>query len=135
MVKEFLTSEMIEHGKEVIRKLDSAELEIRSALWLYLEDPEKWRLILASPIVRIDGPKKVYKKVKQVLASKALDTNIIDLSDISVVEDNHSLIKLMSNAIGQVPELSEVRFSRNTIQGHYIEDALIYRLNYQQKVA
>lgn len=86
-------------------------------------------------MVRTDGPKKVYKKVKQVLSAQELEKNVIDLSDISVVEDNHSLIELISSAIGQVPDLSEVRFSRNTIQGHYIEDALIYRLNYQQKVA
>lgn len=32
MVKEYLTSEMIEDGKEVIRKLDDEKLEIRSAL-------------------------------------------------------------------------------------------------------
>jgi len=135
MVKEQLTSEMIQLGKDVLHRLDDTALDVRSALWFYLEDSEKWRLFLATPQVRVEGPKKVYQQVKRVLSQIESESTGIDLKDISVVEDNHSIIKIISGAIGQVPGVSEVRFSRNTIHGHYIEDALIYRLNYQQKAA
>jgi len=135
MVKEQLTSEMIQLGKDVLNRLDDTELDIRSALWFYLEDSEKWRLILATPQVRVEGPKKVYQQVKRVLSQIESERTVIDLKDISVVEENHSIIKIISAAVGKISGVSEERFSRNTINGHYIEDALIYRLNCQQKVA
>ena len=135
MVKEQLTDEMIQLGKEILKKLDEANLNISSAFWFYLEDAEKWRFILATPQVRIHGPKVVYQKIKQVLSKFGSDRKVIDLKDISVIEDNHSSIKIMSKAIGPISGIAEERFSRNTINGHYIEDALIYRLNFPKKVA
>ncbi len=135
MVKETLTSEMIESGKRLIQRMDKNNLNIQSAFWYYLEDSEKWRLFLGSPLVREEGPKMVYQKIKNVLQNIGSDIDNIELKDISVIEDDHSLVELISTAIGVIPDIAEVRFSRNAVNGHFIEDALIYRLKYQQKVA
>lgn len=128
MVKEQLTPEMIQLGKDLIKRLDETEIVIDSAFWFYMEDSEKWRLIIASPQVEEQGPKKVYQEVQKVLNSDESNKKI-GLKDISVVENNHSLINLMNIAVGRIEGVSEKRFSKNTVNGHYIDDVLIYRLN------
>lgn len=127
MVKEQLTPEMIQLGKLLIERLDKTSLMVQSALWFYIEESEKWRFIIASPQVKKQGPKKVYQQIQKEITSVKSD-NKISLKDISVIEEDHSLIKLMSLAVGTTENISEIRFSRNTVNGHFIEDALIYRL-------
>lgn len=128
MVKEQLTPEMVTAGKNLINYLDKSEIGISSAFWFYMEDSEKWRLILSSPKVKSDGPKKVYLEIQKCIEELGKEGTIINLRDISVVEQEHSLIKLISKGIITGDGISEIRFSRNTINGHYIEDAMIYRI-------
>jgi len=128
MVKEQLTNEMVNAGRNLLKKLDLSDLEISSAFWFYMEDSEKWRLVISSPKVKMEGPKKVYLKVQNVLEKMEGGDVKLNLRDISVVEEDHSLIKLIGKGVATGSGISEIRFSRNTINGHYIEDALIYRL-------
>ncbi len=60
-VKEGLTKEMIEAGAEFMRHLDETNLDIRACLWLYLEEPNRWRLVVADPRVRDEGAMRAYK--------------------------------------------------------------------------
>ncbi len=87
VVKEMLTQEMIQAGAEITRRLDEAHLEVRASLWWYIPDKNLWRLIVASPAVRLDGPKKVYQKIQTILSTMSDKTWKIPLYDISVVEE------------------------------------------------
>jgi hypothetical protein len=128
VVKEILTKEMIEAGADLTRRLDEAGLKVSASLWLYIPDSNLWRLIIASPAVRTDGPKKVYRKIQSILSRIPGDASIIRLTDISVVEDNDPLILLLRIALRTGDGISGRRFSRNTINGHFIEDTYIYRI-------
>jgi hypothetical protein len=127
VVRQMLTNEMIERGAELTRQLDCAPIEVIASFWLYISESEKWRLIIASPQVTKNGPKKVYRKIQDVLAKIPEESPRISLMDISVVQDDYPLISLLRRAIK--PEgTSGVRFSRNVINGQLIEDAYIYRM-------
>jgi len=128
VVKEILTREMIEAGADLTRRLDEARLKVNASLWLYIPDSNLWRLIMASPAVRKDGPKKVYRKIQSILSKIPGDASIIRLNDISVVEDNDPLIILLRIALRTGDGISGIRFSKNTINGHFIEDTYIYRI-------
>lgn len=92
MVKDSLTQEMIDAGKELIKELDRTGLNVTTSLWLYLTDLNTYRLIVASPQVGKDGPLKVIKKIQTVLSKMAKkSTKYIPLEHISVVEDADSL--------------------------------------------
>ncbi len=65
VVKESLSTEMISAGAELTRQLAEARLLIDASLWFYSTDSNAWRFIIASPEVRADGPKWMYKKFKQ----------------------------------------------------------------------
>lgn len=128
MVKEMLTKKMIEVGIELIRLLDQAHLVVTASLWLYIPESNIWRLIIASPEAKTDGPRKVYKKIQIILSNIRDEHPSVGLRDISVVESDNPIISLIRLAIRTGDGISGIRFSKNTINGHFIEDAYIYRM-------
>jgi len=127
-VKEILTKEMIESGAELTRLLDQAQLMVSASLWLYIPESNIWRLTIASPEVRTCGPKKVYQKIQSILSQIPEEQPSVGLKDISVVENDNALISLLRIAIRTGDGISGIRFSKNTINGQFIEDAYIYRM-------
>lgn len=127
MFVDILSEEMISAGEEITKYLDKAQIEVSASLWFYVTDLNTWRLIIASPEVRIYGPKNLYKKIQSVI-SKLPDDKKIALKDIAVVDNNDPLITLLRTAIKTGKVISGIRFSRNTINGVFIEDAYIYRI-------
>jgi hypothetical protein len=128
VVKEILTKEMIESGAELTRLLDRAQLTVSASLWLYIPESNIWRLTIASPEVKTCGPKKVYQKIQSVLSQIPEEQPSVGLKDISVVENDNVLISLLRIAIRTGDGISGIRFSKNTINGQFIEDAYIYRM-------
>lgn len=127
VVTESLSSKMIEAGAELVRRLDQMHFDVRSALWLYVSEVGTWRLIIASPEVKRGGPRNAYKKVQSALGEIQNEPKV-GLEHISVVDSHDPLVSLLRTALTTGPRISGVRFSRNTINGHFIEDAYIYRV-------
>jgi hypothetical protein len=128
VVKEQLTEEMIEAGAQLTAKLDEMGLPMAAALWFFLPDTNEWRLLFASPALSTAGPREVYKTVEEarrVLGDKAA---AVPLSVIGLVDANYELVQLLRDAIQTGAGVSRIRFSKNVVNGHFIEDALIYRM-------
>jgi hypothetical protein len=124
MVKSELTEEMVHSGRELLQKLDRQRAIIKVALWLYLPESDQWRLVFGSPELRIAGPKRIYRQVQSLIARSDVK---VPLSSVAVLDTSAPLIRTLS-AVLRVPGISGIRFSRNTIDGNYIEDAYIYRV-------
>lgn len=124
MVKEQLTDEMIEAGARLTAQLDEAGVPIVAALWLFQPEINEWRLLFASPEVGTQGPRAVYAKVRQALDG-AGDPRL-PLSNIGVTDTDDDLVRLLK-AIRTGPGIARIRFSKNVLEGHFIDDALIYR--------
>ena len=123
-----LSEEMINAGAKLIDQLDECSYLVHGALWLYYPDPETWRLVIALPDVRSHGPRKAYKLVQAVVSRMPKEEPTIALQNISVVDAKDSFISMLRSAIQPGEGISGIRFSRNTINGIYVEDAYIYRL-------
>lgn len=133
-VKESLDSEMITSGRLLLEELDQETPQVKAALWFYFEESESWRLILAFPQVEKTGPKVIYTRVQKLFNAlrkkKSLEfSSRFDLNDVAIVSSHHAIVELMSSAIKTGPGINGLRFSRNTINGTFIEDAYIYRLS------
>jgi len=127
LVKETLSGEQIAAGAELVKKLDEKEIPLAAAFWFFLPEPNQWRLILASPLVRLEGPKRLYRQVQSLLTK--VGDSAVRLADVAVIDSQDPLILLLGNAIRTGTGISGIRFSRNTINGVFIDDAYIYRLS------
>jgi len=125
MVTQTLTKEMIDEGASLLRRLDAEKLEVTAAFWFYLDSSDIWTLIITSPKIQSEGPKGLYGRIQKLLGNGSA----LSLRDISVLPSDDPIPKLLSGAIKTgANDVSGIRFSRNTINGHFIEDAYIYRL-------
>lgn len=120
-----LTSEMRAAGENLIHELDRRKFPAKAAFWLYETEGDDWRLMIATPQLRSVGPRKLYKSVQQAIAK--IDTPI-RTSSVFLLDTKDPFIKRLSTAIGRGPGVSGMRFSRNSINGRFIEDAYIYRM-------
>ncbi|MCK4385659.1 MAG: hypothetical protein KAW16_07520 [candidate division Zixibacteria bacterium] len=127
MDKTALVEKVIQGGKGLIKALDKAGFQVEAAIWFYLTDSGEWRLLIASPFVEKNGPKKAYNFIQGVLAKSSPPLGI-SLKDISAVSPKHHLISLLRTAIRTGPDISDIRFTRNVINNTLIEDAYIYRI-------
>lgn len=127
MVKEQLTSAMIDAGAELTTKLDEIGLPVTAAFWLFVPELNEWRLQFASPDVSTRGPREVYEKIRLAIDQLGAKAAAVPLSIIAVLDADADLVRLLKQAIRTGPGVSRIRFSRNVINGHFIDDALIYR--------
>jgi len=128
LVKDVLDDKMIEAGADLTRRLDEAGVAPSASLWLYVPELNIWRLMIASPLVKSQGPRKVYRKIQSLLTGPTGGESLIPLPSITVVENNHPLISALRSAVATRKPICGIRFSRNTIRGHFVEDAYIYRM-------
>ena|SRR2546422_937012 len=127
MAASTLVEQDITDGERVVKALDKSGLQVQSAFWYYYPETDKWLLFIATPTVDEEGPTGTYSRVQRTLA-KISPEPALSLKDISVVSPNHELVQLLRTAIRTGPGTSHVRFSRNTINGVFIADALLYRV-------
>lgn len=127
--KASLTQDMIRAGEDLLRRLDKADVGVSDALWLYVPEVSAWQLLIASRRVRTEGPKKLYKKIQTILGNMPKDAPRISLRDVSVAHEKIPLLSLLRIVIRTGPGINGVRFTGNTINGVFIEDAYIYRVS------
>ena len=128
MVKESLDEVMIRGGAALVEGLDKAGRRVSAAFWFYYPDANAWRLLLASPDVASKGPREFYLAVQNVLSTIQRADLSIALDDIAVVPSDSQLVGLLRGMISTGPGISQIRFSKNVIDGTFIDDVLIYRL-------
>jgi len=128
MVKTEPTDHMITAGAEFVRQLDSARLEVIAGLWFYETDEETWRFIVGSPEVRTRGSNAVYRKIENVLGKLGDARSVFSLGVIRAVKDVDPLLNLLRIAVRTGPGIHNIRFTRSSVNGHFVEDAYIYRL-------
>lgn len=126
LVKEPLTEEMIKAGAELTRRLDEANWLVVASFWNFVPEQNQWKLIFASPRLLSDGPAQAYYAIRR--ASAALPEQFPSLKQISVVPPDDEVVQALSLAVHTGWAISGIRFSHNTINGRFVEDAYLYRI-------
>ena len=117
---------MQEQGAVLTDLLLEAGLSLRASLWLLDPELSSWRLLLAMPEVDRKGPLHIYKTIRSTISKHSTQLSNLDIKRVAVVSPKHPLLQVLTSALHITK--GSVRFSRNSINGHFIEDALIYRL-------
>lgn len=127
LVIEALSEEMKKAGANLVTRLDADNAEVKSAFWLFSPEERLWKLIIASALVVSEGPRSFYKRIVTANQLAEIEESVISLNDISVTGVDNQTVQLLRLAIETSGGISDIRFSKNTINGVFIEDAYIYR--------
>jgi hypothetical protein len=76
-----------------------------------------------------DGPKIFYKIISDINELSDEDEFVVSLNDIGVTGVDNRVVNLIGLVVKTDDNIASVRFSRNSINGNFIEDAYIYRSN------
>jgi hypothetical protein len=125
MARTSLVERDIKAGKKLIEALDQAGFGVHAALWFYLSEPGEWQMVLASPEVDVRGPQKAYTRIQSILARASPG---ISLGEIKLVSPRNDLIQLLRQVVRTGSGIAGIRFTGNTVNNLFIEDAYIYRL-------
>ncbi len=129
VTKAEMPTEKVAAGEELIMRLDKFNFPVVAALWYYFPELNQWRLLIASPVVDKDGPKKAYKAIQIALNKKPNRIRSISLQEISVVSPNEPDMSSMRSAMRtQKGGFPKVRLQGIMLNNVIVEDAFIYRL-------
>jgi hypothetical protein len=122
-----LVTGAIQEGSRLLKALDEAGIDVRSAMWLYDPDADRWRLVLAMPLVDERGPAAAFAHIQRAL--NQIGPSDVRLQEISVVSPKDQTIRAVRGLIntGPGPAVSQVRLVQNAVGSVLIEDALVYR--------
>ena len=127
MVTTLLVDRDIKDGETLLDRLDRDGFPVATALWFYYPDYEKWSLIIASALVRAQGPTEAYKRLLKSMKRIRKRDFHLDSLRIELVKEEDRIPKILRHAIRTGRDISGIRFTRNTINGMFVEDAYIYR--------
>ena len=129
------TEVMGKAGAALLRRLDTDNADVRSAFWFYFPDVKAWKLLLASNKVDLEGPREFYKRIVKANKTASKSEYLLSLNDIGVANMSSPIVILIGIAV-ETPRdaVSSIRFTRNTINGNFIEDAYIYRSSVQDDI-
>lgn len=126
LVKEALTEEMKTAGAELTRKLDEAKWPVSASFWYFEPDENRWKLIVASPRLETDGPRRSYEAISNAVGT--LREHFDGLGFIAVVAPGNPVVRTLALAVSTGPAIAGIRFSKRMVDGHYIDDAYVYRV-------
>jgi hypothetical protein len=116
----------INKGSQLIEALENQNLTPRAALWL--SEDSIWRLILQIPKLENLGISIGYRRIQKVI--KTSPSSFPELADITLVYSESPLLRALRRAVS-MPAANgnaQIRITRSTFNGIFIEDAIIYRL-------
>jgi len=128
VVKEPLTTEMTAAGEELMQRLDAADFGVVAAFWLYALEPNRWRLMLASPLVDREGPIKAYARIQATLVKRPDAVPGLSVRNITVLSPKDPLVKKLRTVIRVGKGKRGMRFSSARVRDTFVEDSYIYRL-------
>ncbi len=113
-------------GRRRLSVVGAHHFRVKAAFWWYLPESLEWRLVIATPLVDEKGPLATYKDIQKVLIWHP-DLNL-SLQNISVLSPKDERVKAFNKAMRIAPDPDGVRFTRSALNGTYIDDAYVYRL-------
>ncbi len=121
-------------GRDMSLRLLEKGFELVCSLWLYHPESNRWRLVLASPIVDREGPRKAYEIIEQILQENW--EMGIWLRDISAVSPSDPLVQAL-RSLGKIdllpPKYAATprdnvgrKYTRSRLGDIFVEDAYIF---------
>ena len=116
MVTELLVGPKISDGRKLLRRLDRAGLQIQAAFWNREEETDRWKLVLATPLVGKLGLVEVIDRIIAA-ATPALKDSLL-VFDVTVTDMKDRRVRALMESYKTGPG----------IHGIGMTDAYLYRV-------
>lgn len=120
-----LVDKEIAEGQRLINALKASDFPLDAALWRYKSEPERWRLILATPVYDRQGQFNAVFEVISVFRQITPELKI-SIEDLSVVSAKDGLIKSLRELKRPGIDLSGMRLRDTPVYNGLLEDSYIY---------
>jgi hypothetical protein len=103
MYKTILVDSDIEDGRRVVRSVEQL-MRVAAAFWFHSEEEDRWKLVVVSPDVDVQGPIRLYTMIQTMLRDLASDPAGVKFpfSQIMVVSPKTLLYKGVKQRSGPV---------------------------------
>lgn len=115
----------INSGKRLVETLDRSGLTFPVVLWMKL-DEDNWTLVLAIQNLEQQSRKKLLEKIYRIIQESG---SPLSLTDIELMDIRNQKISSLKGMIQTGPQIGEISFFGNFINGHKFPDSIIYRVN------
>lgn len=122
-----LTSSMIRAGKRLLENLDRAGFEVRACFWLYDTESARWRLAISSPVVRVEGSRAAYAKIRSVAEGNKLTRESFTVGTVRAIKDTDQLVRALGKGAQTGAVTSGARLTETVVDGAFVTDAYVYR--------
>ena len=126
MVKTALVATEWELGKKMLAALDDADLSITVAMWLYPQEYEDWRFVLAARTLDAAGAFGGSRLVHNALEAAGIPYALTP--PLMILRMNDPFIKALRRIFGKTKSVEGMRLGLQTIGDRYVEDGLVYRI-------
>lgn len=126
MAQATLVDAEIEAGRDLIRMLVQKGFDVQSAAWIYYPSAEDWKLLIGSRRAQEDQTSAYLDIANWLNADRDLDRRF-DMSRLKIVRPDELYLNALSKMV-HLSDRADVRLTHNTVNGVYIDDALVYRL-------
>lgn len=117
----------LEKGLEVVRALESGNLKIGAALWLYATEYEDWRVFVSARAFDELKPRAAYRYLDELLIAAGLPPD--ETPPIVILPMTDPFIKGLRRMFGKTKSVEGMRLGLQTIGDRFVEDAFVYRIS------
>jgi hypothetical protein len=120
---------LVSNGQALVRALDNEGLGIRLAMWAHTTDTDTWKLWLV-PETKLSKEKhEFYRRVNHIISKNRSILGGLESSDIELMSETHPAVRALKT-FGQVQGLGAISFSSNILNGFFLPDGIVLRLNF-----
>lgn len=127
LVRESLSNNKLDLGRELLNELKKTNLKINVALWLYELDSQEWRLILSIQDYNTLDIKKIYQEIDQILRNMKSNNSEINIWNITITNEKHPFIFPIFELLKKSKiKLGNNKLSKTVINHVYYEEGYLY---------
>jgi len=117
----------LQRGLEVVCALESGNLKIGAALWLYATEYEDWRVFVSARAFDELKPRAAYRYLDELLIAAGLPPE--DTPPIVILPLSDPFIKGLRRRFGKTKSAEGKRLGKQMIGDRFVEDAFVYRIS------
>lgn len=122
-----LTEGDIEFGKQVTEQLKAKDFPIDGAFWLYDEEAEDWRLVIATNLVDQRGPQEAYNLLTHTVPFR--ERSYFRSANITLMSPQNPIFVALKKTFAAGRSAEGQRLQHQLVNGVLITDAYLYEIH------